>query len=572
MDWLFVKRLRPFVLLAAIASLVFNLTLLMPAIYMMQVFDRVFVSQSLETLAMLGLITLVFLALGFFVDAARARALAWCGRSLDRKLAPAAIRSSLQQSAAGPGRVDTDALRDIAQLRTFLGGPGILALFDAPWIVIYLLIITLMHPALGLAAVVGAAVLLALGVLTDRLTRENTEQTLTRFRASTRLAEKFARNAEAVIGMGMTRTVVTRWSAQHDQLLGAQERQAQTSSVLGALARTIRQVLQVAVLGLGAWLVIDLQASAGVMVAATILLSRALAPVEFLISGRRAMIEARGAWRRLSERVASPASPTLPLPAPSGRLNVERLAYSFGGTRAPLIRNIAFALQAGESLGIIGPSASGKTTLLRLLLGLWRPQSGVVRLDGADISRWDRDALGAHVGYLPQDVELFAGTVGENIARLGETFGGQASERIVKAAQLAHAHEIILQLPEGYDTQIGDGGAVLSGGQRQRIALARALYGEPKLVVLDEPNANLDLAGEAALLAALADLKARGVTVIMVSHNPALMAALDQLALLKNGGLEMFGPSAAVLARLRASPAANRVVSFPAAKHNEVTA
>ncbi|HEU4530377.1 MAG TPA: type I secretion system permease/ATPase [Steroidobacteraceae bacterium] len=572
MDWLFVKRLRPFVLLAALASLVFNVTLLMPAIYMMQVFDRVFVSQSLETLAMLGLITLVFLALGFFVDAARARALAWCGRSLDRKLAPAAIRSSLQQSAAGPGRVDTDALRDIAQLRTFLGGPGILALFDAPWIVIYLLIITLMHPALGLAAVVGAAALLALGVLTDRLTRENTEQTLTRFRASTRLAEKFARNAEAVIGMGMTRTVVTRWSAQHDQLLGAQERQAQTSSVLGALARTIRQVLQVAVLGLGAWLVIDLQASAGVMVAATILLSRALAPVEFLISGRRAMIEARGAWRRLSERVASPAPATLPLPAPSGRLNVERLAYSFGGTRAPLIRNVAFALQAGESLGIIGPSACGKTTLLRLLLGLWRPQSGVVRLDGADISRWDRDALGEHVGYLPQDVELFAGTVGENIARLGETLGGQASERIVKAAQLAHAHEMILQLPEGYDTQIGEGGAVLSGGQRQRIALARALYGEPKLVVLDEPNANLDLAGEAALLAALADLKARGVTVIMVSHNPALMAALDQLALLKNGGLEMFGPSAAVLARLRASPAANRVVAFPAAKHNEVTA
>ena len=572
MDWLFVKRLRPFVLLAALASLVFNVTLLMPAIYMMQVFDRVFVSQSVETLAMLGLITLVFLALGFFVDAARARALAWCGRSLDRKLAPAAIRSSLQQSAAGPGRVDTDALRDIAQLRTFLGGPGILALFDAPWIVIYLLIIGLMHPALGLAAIVGALVLVALGVLTDRLTRENTEQTLVRSRASTRLAERFARNAEAVIGMGMTRTVVTRWSAQHDQLLGAQERQAQTSSLLSALARTIRQVLQVAVLALGAWLVIDLKASAGVMVAATILLSRALAPVEFLISGRRAMIEARGAWRRLSERIASPASPTVALPAPAGRLDVERLAYTFAGTRAPLIRNIAFSLQPGDSLGVIGPSACGKTTLLRLLLGLWRPQTGAVRLDGADISRWDRDALGAHVGYLPQDVELFAGTVGENIARLGETLGAQASERIVRAARLAHAHEMILQLPEGYDTQIGEGGAVLSGGQRQRIALARALFGEPRLVVLDEPNANLDLAGEAALLAALADIKARGVTVVVVSHNPTFMAALDKLALLKNGALEMIGPSAAVLARLRASPAPSRVVSFPAARQSEVTA
>ncbi len=351
MDWLFVKRLRPFVLLAALASLVFNVTLLMPAIYMMQVFDRVFASRSVETLVMLGLITLVFLALGFFVDAARARALAWCGRSLDRKLAPAAIRSSLQQSAAGPGRVDTDALRDIAQLRTFLGGPGILALFDAPWLAIYLLIIALMHPALGLAAIVGALVLVALGVLTDRLTREHTEQTLTRSRASTRLAERFARNAEAVIGMGMTRTVVTRWSAQHDQLLGAQERQAQTSSVLSALARTIRQVLQVAVLALGAWLVIDLKASAGVMVAATILLSRALQPVEYLISGWRAMIEARGAWRRLSERIASPVSPTVALPAPAGRLDVERLAYSFAGTRAPLIRNIAFSLQPATAWG-----------------------------------------------------------------------------------------------------------------------------------------------------------------------------------------------------------------------------
>jgi ABC-type protease/lipase transport system fused ATPase/permease subunit len=235
-------------------------------------------------------------------------------------------------------------------------------------------------------------------------------------------------------------------------------------------------------------------------------------------------------------------------------------------------RNLSFSIVAGESLGVMGPSASGKTTLARLLLGLWRPQAGVVRLDGADVSKWDRDALGEHIGYLPQDVELFAGTVGENIARLRETSNAAISESIIRAAQLAHAHEMILQLPDGYDTQIGDGGAVLSGGQRQRIALARALFGSPRLVVLDEPDANLDLAGQAALLGALADLKSKGVTVIVVSHNPTLTTALDKLLLLKDGALDMFGPSAAVMARLRMSPQANRVVSFPPAKSNEALA
>jgi len=572
MSWLFAKRLRSFVLLAAFVSFVLNITLLMPAIYMMQVFDRVLTSQSVETLVMLGIVTLLFLALGFFLDTVRARALAWCGRSLDRKLAPSAIHSSLEQAAAGPGRVDTDALRDIVQLRAFLSGPGVLALFDAPWLTIYLLLIALMHPVLGFAATIGALALVALGIVTDRLTREHTEQSLGRSRASTRLAERLARNAEAIIGMGMTKTVVARWGEQHDQLLCAQEQHAQTSSALSAMARMVRQVLQVVMLGTGAWLVIDMQASAGVMVAATILLSRALQPVEHLISGWRVMIEARGAWRRLGER----STPTVhasnvALPAPVGRIDVERLAYSFSASRPALIRNVGFSLAAGESLGVIGASASGKTTLIRLLLGLWRSQVGVVRLDGADVARWDRDALGKYVGYLPQDVELFSGTVGENIARLGETSGAAASTRIVQAARLAHAHEMILQLPDGYDTQIGDGGAVLSGGQRQRIALARALYGDPRVVVLDEPNANLDIAGEAALLAALAELKSRRVTVVMVSHNPALMAALDKLALLKNGALEMFGPSSAVMARLRAAPS-TRIVSFPPAKHAEVPA
>ncbi len=565
MGWLFVRRLRSFVTLAGLASLVLNITLLMPAIYMMQVFDRVFVSGSVETLTMLGVVTLLFLALGYFLDTARARALAWCGRSLDRALAPAAIRSSLWQAASGPGRVDTDALRDIAQLRAFLSGPGVLALFDSPWLPVYLLFIALMHPTLGFAAAVGAVVLIALGVLTDRLTFGTADRMVSDSRASMKLAEKLSRNAEAIVAMGMTGRALAGWSSQHDRVLSAQEQQSQRTSALAALARALRQVLQVALLGIGAWLVIDHQASAGVMIAATILLARALQPVEQLIGGWRVMIDAGSAWRRLQERDADHDDDAgLLLPAPLGRLDVERIAYSFAATRPPLIRNVSFSLAAGESLGVLGASASGKTTLMRLLLGLWRPQVGSVRLDGADISRWHRDALGKHVGYLPQDVELFAGTVAENIARLGESKGAEASARVVRAAQLAHAHDMILQLPDGYDTPLGEGGAPLSGGQRQRIALARALYGEPRLVMLDEPNASLDAAGEAALLAALADLKARGATVVMVSHKPSLMAALDKLAVLKSGSLEMFGTSTAVLARMRATPAATAVVPFPA--------
>ena len=573
MSWLFVKRLRAFVLLAAFASLFLNVALLMPSIYMMQVFDRVFSSRSIETLLMLGAITLVFLALAFFLDTVRVRTLAWAGRSLDRKLAPVAIRASLEHASANPGRADTDALRDIAQLRAFLSGPGVLAMFDAPWLPAYLLLISLMHPLLGLTAAIGATALITLGVITHRLTREHAEGALGLSRSSTKLAEKLARNSEAVIGMGMARAVIDRWSKQHEKVLNAQEQQILTSSTLSALARSLRQVLQVTMLAVGAWLVVDMQASAGIMIAATILLSRALQPAEYLISGWRTLTDARNAWRRLNNRAAT-ASPetTVDLPAPMGRIDVDKLVYAFGAGKAAVIRNLSLSIAPGESLAIIGPSASGKTTLVRLLLGLWRPQTGIVRLDGADIARWNRDALGQHIGYLPQDVELFAGTVGENIARLGDVSGGIDSERIVRAAQLAHAHELILQLPDGYDTQIGEAGAVLSGGQRQRIALARALFGDPRIVVLDEPDANLDAAGEAALLAALADMKSRGVTVVVVSHNPALMSAVDRILLLRSGALEMFGPAAAVLARMKNGAPEQRIVQFPQPRHSEAHA
>jgi ATP-binding cassette, subfamily C, type I secretion system permease/ATPase len=570
MSWLFVAQLRRFVLLAGAASLLLNLALLMPSIYMMQVFDRVFSSRSVETLAMLSVLAFLALVLGYCMDVVRARALGWSGRALDRRLSPAALASVLREAAGMAGRANTDVLRDIAQLRAFLSGTGVQALFDAPWLPIYVLVICLMHPLLGLAAALGACTLVALAILNERLMRGRAERSLRCSRDTTRHAEALTRNAEVIIGMGMTRAAVGSWEARHDQLLDAQAQLGSASSRLSAAARSTRQGLQIVMLALGAWLVIDTHASPGIMVAATILLGRALQPVEQLIGGWKVLVEARGAWQRLSERPATQTTQSaLELPAPNGRVEVERIIFSPAPLRPPLIKGVAFTLEAGESLGVIGPSASGKTTLIRLILGIWKPQAGVIRLDGADIARWDRDALGQHIGYLPQDVELFGGTVAENISRLGPV----DSEQVVAAARLAHAHEMILRLPDGYETQIGEAGAILSGGQRQRIAFARALYGAPRLVVLDEPNANLDAQGEAALAAALGELKARGVTTIMVGHRPALMSQLDKLAVLKDGALEAFGPAATILPRMRPVVAAsNRSAPAPAEEAVEAIA
>jgi len=558
MDWLYTKRLRSFVLLAGGASLILNLALLMPAIYMMQVFDRVFASRSVETLVMLSLITLLFLVLGYFVDTARTRALASAGRSLDRQLSAIALETSLREAALRNGRGEGDLLRDIAKLRSFLSGTGILAMFDAPWLPLYLLIIGLMHPVLGIIAAIGAVTLAALGWLTERLTRGHTDYAVQKTRATQQHAEMLNRSAEVIVGMGMTGNAVDSWQLRQDEVLGAQARLNNASSSLGALARALRQVLQVAMLGIGAWLVIDAAASPGIMIAATILIGRALQPVEHLISGWKALIEARGAWARISARTitVSPAK-AVTLPAPSGHLDIERLVYSPVQGKPPLIKGVALSLIAGESLGIMGPSASGKTTLARLILGLRKAHAGVVRLDGSDIAGWERNDLGRHIGYLPQDVELFAGTVAENIARLGAV----DSSKVVRAAQLAHAHEMILRLPDGYATQIGEAAASLSGGQRQRIALARALYDNPRLIVLDEPNANLDTEGEAALFAAIEEFKRARTTLIVVAHSAALLSRMDKLLLLKDGALEAFGPTGAVLARQQAltSPA-SRVV------------
>ena len=544
MRWLFVAPLRRFVLLAAGASLLLNLAMLMPSLFTLQVFDRVFASRSIETLVMLSAVTLLALGFAYCMDVVRSRALASAGRTLHRLLSSAALEQALFRAATG-GRADSDRLRDVTQLRSFLGSSGVRALFDGPWLPIYLFVIALMHPLLAFVAASGAVILALLAMLTERLTRDATDATLRRSRRVGRHAESLTRQAEVLVGMGMVAHAIRSWRNSHDELLDEQIRLGATAARLSALARIARQGVQIAVLGIGAWLVIDSGASPGIMIAATILLGRALQPVEHLIGGWKQLIDARGAWQRLSEPDSiTPSEARLSLPAPDGRLALERVVFTHDTARAPLIKGVSFTIEAGESLGIVGASGSGKTTLARLILGLWRPHNGVVRLDDANIAHWDRNELGTHLGYLPQDVSLFAGTVAENIARLGPL----DSVRVIEAAELAQAHDMILRLPDGYDTRVGDAGTRLSGGQRQRIALARALYGRPKLVVLDEPDAHLDAAGQQALKAALRGLKACGSTVIVVGHRAGLLAQLDKIAVMKEGAIQAFGPAAAVLA------------------------
>ncbi len=557
MTWLFAPALRRFILLAAAASLLLNVLALAPSLFMLQVFDRVFASGSVETLTMLTLLVIACLVAMGAMDLLRARALGWAASVLDTRLGPAVLDHLLQASARGSGGDAIHGLRDVALLRGFLGGGGVLALFDAPWLPLYLLVITAFDPWLGLTAGLGALALFGLIWLTERATRGGIEESTRQARLASRVIDSALRNAEVILGMGMGRATVARWSSVNDEVLQRQMALTRVQSLLQACVRALRQGLQVAMLVVGAWLVVRQHASPGIMVAASILLGKALSPIEQLSGSWRSLIEARAAWQRLQGLAMSERETALELPAPKGQIDVERVVYAFPGQRQAVIKGISLNLAPGECLGIIGPSGSGKTTLLRLLLGIWQPQSGTVRLDGADIGRIGAAAQARHIGYLPQDVELFAGSVADNIARMGPV----DAAAVVVAAQAAGVHELILRLPQGYETPIGEAGAALSGGQRQRIALARALHGQPCLLVLDEPNSNLDAEGESALQQALAQAKARGITVVLVGHRPSMMRSVDKLAVLRDGALDAFGPRDAVLARLQAPQGAVAAVA-----------
>jgi len=483
-----------------------------------------------------------------FLDALRARLLAACGVALERKLGPLVLDGLIAQTARLSGADYLNGLRDVTTIRTFLTGTGIFAVFDAPWLPIFLLLIFVFHPALGAVATAGTLAMIAIAITNERMTRGPLVRVQEEARRGSRFVDATSRNAELVSALGMLPDVTRRWAAANDRMLATQIEASALGGSFSAVTKFTRQVIQTAMLATGAYLVIREHASSGIMLAATIILGRALAPVEMLVAGWRQLVEVRGALARLDRLLAdNPPTPAgTELPAPAGALRVEQVAFGLPRVERPIVRGVAFALNPGESLGVIGPTAAGKSTLARLIVGVWKPVSGTVRLDGADVAAWPREQLGAHVGYLPQHVELFSGTVAENIARLGEP----DAARVIRAAQRAFAHEMILRLPKGYDTDVGESGGAVSPGQRQRIALARALYGDPRLVVLDEPNGNLDGEGDQALVQSLHRLKQDGVTVVVIAHRPSLLAGVDKLLVLKDGVAEMFGPRAEIMARV----------------------
>jgi len=554
-------RFRSYFFYAGLFSFFINLLLLVPVLYMLQIFDRVIASRSDETLVMLTIGAVLALLVGMVLDILRGRLLATAGIALDKRLGPPVLSGLLANAGKPGGSEYVSGLRDVSTLRTFLTGTGIFALFDAPWLPIYVVVIFLFHPLLGLIATLGSAILLSLAYVNEKLTRKALEDLQTDGRKAGRFIDLSVRNAEVVGAHGMVQSVTTYWEHLNRKVLKSQARASRAGGSISGLTKLARQLIQIAMLGTGAWLVIDLHVTAGVMLAATILLGRALAPVETMIAGWKSLVDARSAYARLDKLLSlSITGPELTeLPAPEGALSVDRVAFGIRGHEKAIIRGVSFEINAGESLGIIGPSAAGKSTLARLILGVWKPVNGVIRLDGADVSEWPRERLGPHLGYLPQDVELFSGTAAVNIARMGTV----DSESVVSAAKGANAHEMILRLPNGYDTQIGEGGAILSGGQRQRLALARALYGNPRVVVLDEPNANLDSEGEDALMRAMLRLRQDKVTLIVITHRPSLLANVDKVLVLREGQMEMFGPRAEIIARVTrdSAPALTPVVA-----------
>ncbi len=529
-------------------SLALNLLMLTTSIYMLQVFDRVLGSASIDTLVLLTALALVALAVFGVLSALRRKILSRTGDWVEARLGGAVIDATLQRRLShqqGGG-----SLRDLEAVRGFLAGDGVTAFLDAPWVPLFLVIVAVLHPVLGLVATVGAVLLFVSALVNDRVTRPHQRRAFERMQAANRRIGQALAAPEAVRGLGMRDTIVAHWNdksadARRAGLLASDW----TATVMGA-TQALRFALQVLILGAGAFLVLRGELTPGMMLAASILMSRALAPIERSIGSWRQYVAARDSWGRLKTMLAAGPAPAAGavMSRIEGRLSAERVTYVPESGAAPLVADVGFTLAAGEALGILGVSGAGKSTLAKLLAGVRTPTSGVVRLDEASLETWSDVELARHVGYLPQTVDLFDGTVAENIARLA----AYDEAAVVEAAERAGAHETILRLAGGYATPVGDQGRRLSGGQRQLVGLARALYGDPAVVVLDEPNANLDGAGDTALLRALAGLKAAKVTVVVVTHNTALLRSVDKIALLSEGALKLFGAREEVIERLNA--------------------
>lgn len=533
----------------AIFSFFINLLMFVSPLYMLQVYDRVLSSRSETTLFMLTLVAGFMIAVMGLLEFFRSRILVRAGVRIDEHLNgrvfSAVFKRSLRSRMGGGNAM---ALRDLDGLREFLTGAGILVLCDAPWAPLFIAVGFLFHPLLGWFTLGSAIIIFILAIANDFATRPTLQLSSRHSNAATSFAEGSLRNAEVLEAMGMMGQITRRWQIRHNSALAAQCLASDRGGVLLALSKFVRMFLQTSVLGLGAYLAINREISAGSIIAGSIVLGRALQPVEMAVGQWRSFVSARSSYTRLRDMLRETPAEAVPmsLPAPKGNLSVEQVVAAPPGVKTAVLRGVSFQLRAGEVLGVVGPSAAGKSTLARTLVGVWPIGSGAVRLDGADIFSWNREELGPHIGYLPQDVELFEGSVAENIAR----FGDLIPEAIVEAAQKAGVHDMILRLPDGYDTQIGVGGAALSGGQRQRVALARALYGNPAFVVLDEPNSNLDQAGEQALLVAVNQMRQQGSSVVVISHRLSILSGVDKVMVLNNGAVDLFGPRDEVMAAL----------------------
>ncbi len=535
---------------AAFFSLFINLLMITPAIYMLQVYDRVLSSGSESTLLVITLLLVfLFVAMGL-LEWMRSLILVRVSSKLETLLNSRLFTVSFKQALYSGGQNSNgQPLEDLTALRQFMTGNGLFAFFDMPWIPIYMAILFLFHPAIGWLAVATAIILVVFAIFNEKSTSKWLQRANVLAMQNRSMLGKNLMNAEVVESMGMLGNLKGRWLEQVNKVLFLQSKASTNAGFWVSLSKVFRMTAQSLVLGLGAYLALQQEISPGIMIAGSILLGRALAPIDLLIGTWKGFIAARGQYTRLNEllkKVPQEEEP-MQLPDPEGNILVENILVVPPGGKIPVVKGVNFAVEKGQLIGVIGPSGAGKSTLARALLGVWPIHSGKVRLDGADIAQWDREALGSFIGYLPQDVELFQGTISENIAR----FGAVDPNKVIAAAMKADVHEFILRLPAGYDTVISGSGGVLSGGERQRIGLARALYGDVRLVVLDEPNSNLDDQGEQALMKALITLKSEQVTVLIISHRPSVLKVVDQIILMKEGILVDYGTTANVLAKLQ---------------------
>jgi len=530
-------------------SAITNLLMLVPSLYMLQVYDRVLASRNELTLIMLTVLMLGAYLLMVGLELVRSYVLVRVGAQFDMKMNKRVYTAAFEQNLKQAGGNAGQSLSDLTTLRQFLTGNALFAFFDAPWFPVYLAVIFFFEPALGWFALAGTLILVVLAYINERITKAPLSEANGMAISANTMATNNLRNAEVIESMGMLPNLIQRWFKTHGKFLQLQADASEKAAKIASATKFVQVSLQSLVLGFGALLVLENRMTPGMMIAASILVGRALAPVQQVIGVWKSLSSTRSAFERLTRLLeANPEREAgMELPKPQGALSVENVTSGPPGAKAPVLKGLNFAINPGDVLGVIGPSGSGKSTLARLLVGVWPAAMGKVRLDGADIFQWNKGELGPHMGYLPQDIELFSGTVSENIAR----FGDVDAEKVVLAAKRAGVHDMILHMANGYDTVLGDGGAGLSGGQKQRIGLARAMYGDPSVIVLDEPNSNLDDVGEQALVQAVLDLRQRGKTIVLITHRTSVLGATTKLLLLRDGTAQAFGPTKDVMAALQ---------------------